>query len=145
MCCNTIDLWDFTAILMAVVSALIAFLAYRLQKVVQLQQMLFLKAQEANSYLKSNSDLNVPFRLSGIYSAIISGRQLMEISTTHWTPILQKQFLIDQFYLGLHTSIRLHLQDKLIESPLEKITDPLLLMQVNECRVYFKESIKKYQ
>lgn len=144
MCHSDFDILDVAALFISSVSLFSALLAYRLQKVIQLQSLIFIKAQEANEYVSSHDSFREEALLSGIYSAIITGIQLIDVSSTFWRHIISMDHLKHQFYLGLHTSIRLHMQDKITKAPLKNITNPIISKQVEDCKLFFAKSIEIY-
>ncbi|MBL7075607.1 hypothetical protein ISS37_10270 [candidate division KSB1 bacterium] len=104
------------------ISLFVAVRALRYQRVSLLNSQLADKAKECNNNLDPVNLSKPPRRndkVSGLLSSIITAEELLFYQTHHkkwkisWKP--NQESLIDQFYLQLHTTIRVYLEKNSIE------------------------------
>lgn len=135
-----------TGFIVASLAFMVALAAIRHQIITQILSQLYEKAKECNGYL--NSELQIDNNLitvSGILSAIITAKQILKLHKRRylvWLLFYRKQFLVDNFHLQLHTSIRVWIReiqysDLLFENV--EIED-----QLKKSKSFLKKSIEKY-
>ena len=116
------------ALVVAVFALVATLFSIRYQIISLIQTQLADKARECNRYLDSNSQ--IPFqadRISGIVSSARTAKELLNYQLVfkryHIIAFLNKQSLIDQFYLQLHTSIRQWIEKDTLPANEIKTTD----------------------
>lgn len=115
-------------VLIAVLALIVAIISIRCQIISLIQIQLADKARECNKYLDSNSQIpKESANISGILSSAITARQLLDYqlkSKKYYILIfLNRETLIDQFYLQLHTSIREFLKKHQLQNDEIKTND----------------------
>jgi hypothetical protein len=129
--------------LIVAVFALVAALAsIRYQIISLIQTQLADKARECNRYLDNNSQIPVQAdKVSGIVSSARTAKELLHYQLVfkryYILAFLNKQGLIDQFYLQLHTSIRQWIEkDSLPANEIETIhsDDPSIQAANNQIK-----------
>lgn len=121
MKCSSDINYDLLLSIIALIAALIALLlsykAVHYQIISLLNAQLADKAKDCNSNLEPNDSSRIPKqndKVSGIVSSIITAEELINyqvcLKKSIFSRNLDLQSLIDQFYLQLHTTIRVFLQ-----------------------------------
>ena len=105
------------ALIVALVAIYLSFRALRYQIIALINVQLSDKAKECNNNLDINNMSSIPKRndkFSGILSSIITAEEILNYQLYLKKNIFKRgidiQSLIDQFYLQLHTTIRVFLQ-----------------------------------
>lgn len=106
-CLCNIDYGMFVAVLALIAS----IISIRYQIISLIQTQLADKARECNTFLDNNNQILIESSsISGILSSAITARQLLnyQLKSKRYYILLflNKQKLVNQFYLQLHTSIR---------------------------------------
>jgi hypothetical protein len=145
-------LTSIIALLVAVFALIVSYVAIRYQIISLINAQLGDKAKECNGNL-SPLDLSKPPRtndkVSGLLSSIITAEELLNYQVYHKKNIflwrLDLQSLIDQFYLQLHTTIRVFIEKANIEAGDLDSTNHLAAFQTqfNRSRSFLTLSIKK--
>ena len=133
-------------LVIALTAIIVSVLAIRYQIVTLIASQLSDKARETNSYLDQN--YNIPETASGyssVYSSIITAKQILDLHSSKYRLLciaLSKQYLIDQYYLQLHTTVRQTVQKE--NSPGERF-DPVLQRQHQCCNNFLEASANIFQ
>jgi len=100
--------------IIAIAAVVISYISIRYQNISLINSQLTKKAESCNSNLNSNDLSKIPknnAKFSGILSSIIVAEEILNSKTDSFFLIFCNfQSLIDQFYLQLHTTIRVFLQ-----------------------------------
>lgn len=151
---NNIQLITAVSSIMVALAALrIALAAFKHQMITLILSQLHEKAKESNDYL--NEELQIkkePQSISGILSAIITAKQLIKLhykKYSRWLLFYRKQFLIDNFHLQLHTSIRDWIRGTQSFEDIRSLNTTneiksTLETQLIGSKSFLKKSIKKY-
>jgi hypothetical protein len=122
-CFCDIDYSLVTSIFALIVALLALYIPTRYQIVSLINAQLSDKAKECNSNLDPNNLSYIPpqnDKVSGILSAIITAEELLNyklyLKKSPYLIKLDVQSLIDQFYLQLHTTIRLFIQKEKLDT-----------------------------
>ncbi|WP_426669942.1 hypothetical protein ACPPVU_01610 [Mucilaginibacter sp. McL0603] len=156
-CSNNIDynlLSSILALVVAIIALFVGYRAIRYQIISLINAQLADKAKDCNTNLDSNNYGDAPKQLdkiSGILSSIITAEELLNYQVNLKKNIfilhLDVQSLIDQFYLQLHTTIRLFLQKEKLEiSDIDSSAENILVVlqvQYNKSQEFLSISIKK--
>lgn len=126
---------------------IITWFAYKFQVQQYIANQLSEKAKECNSYLTfANIDriLRDSKYISGHLAAIISAEDLLSMNLRGKDFLgINRQFLIDCFYLQIHTTIRTAIKDKsFIENANEH--NATLITQADRVYKFLKESSLRY-
>ncbi len=104
-------------IIIAIIALIVSYRATRYQIISLLNAQLADKAKDCNSNLDDNDLSNMPIKndkVSWIVSSIITAEEIINYQIYYKTSFFMigydVQSLIDQFYLQLHTTIRVFLQ-----------------------------------
>ena len=138
------------ALIIAFVGLLIACRTIRYQIISIILVMFTEKAKECNGNL--NADFSFPKefpKISGVMFSIITAKQLFDMLVEKykfWLPCKRKQYLIDMLFLQLHTSIRVRLKEKSIDTIENKTNESneILDKQFQDAKKFLKHSIAKY-
>jgi hypothetical protein len=121
------------ALIIGFLALIVAISSIRYQIITMINAQLADKAKECNSYLEANAMVpKSAHKVSGIVSAIITAEELLDeqLNFKKYTILilLNKQSILKQFYLQLHTSIRVYLKKKTLSDA--EINDPVLRDQI---------------
>lgn len=145
---------SLVALLIALISLFVSYMAMRYQIIGLLTSQIADKAKECNSYLEQQNLSLTPTkidRISGILSAIITCEELINYEVYYKGSIflcnLKVEYLVDKFYLQLHTTIRVFIaQNELTKAEhINKIQMETLEEQFKRAQTFMKLSIVKNQ
>ncbi|RFM33166.1 hypothetical protein [Chitinophaga silvisoli] len=105
---DRLSIVDLVAIFISILALITSYVSIRLQIKSVILTHLSEKAKESNDYLSGLIEGNEIQAISGIFTALITGRQLLELQCNKYR-ISDRQSLINQFYLQLNTTIRMNL------------------------------------
>ncbi len=136
----------FLSISIACLALLATLLAVRYQIITIINSQMLEKAKECNSNLDENGKLDEAnsSKVSGVVSAIITARQLLDLQLRckkyHILLFTKRQYFVDQFYLQLHTSIREWID---LERKDQKDISQIIQNQKASSYTFLKKSIVK--
>ena len=135
------------ALTIASLALMVAISSIRYQIISMINMQLADKAKECNNYLDTNAmPPKSAHKVSGIVSSIITADELLDhhLKFKKYTVLifLNKQSLLEQFYLQLHTSIREYLKKKSLTDG--EINDLSLANQIRSQFARSKEILKNF-
>lgn len=135
------------SIIVAIVAVFIAMAALKHQMITLMLSQLHEKAKECNGYLSEELQVdNTNIKsVSGILSAIVTAEQIIALHYQHfsfWLWFYGKQFLIDNFHLQLHTSIRVWISQT--EYSHFSFSNSIIENQLKKSKLFLSESIKRH-
>lgn len=136
---------SYIPIIISAIAACIALFGLRFQMFSLIKNQLAEKARECNKNIdpETQAIIGKHQNISLVVSSIITGKLL--IDKTFFIFPYEKQSLIDQFYLQLHTSIIEYIKANTVTTAFgEGIVYYTLVAQLDYCHVMFSNSIKKF-
>jgi hypothetical protein len=138
------------ALIVAFLTFLLTFFSIRMQIISLILTLLSDKARECSNYIDSKTQivLKDTASVSAILSTIIISKQLLYRNYKSFFLFLLwigRQSCIDQFYLQLHTSIRLFIRDRQLPEGIDPNLKSVLERQIIDSNKILTKSIKKFQ